>query len=58
MTTTVKVEAHCTPDRCVQIQRFDGKDAEPTAEIYIDNGEKWEGVVYGSQTVSVTEVEK
>jgi len=51
MTTTVIVQAHCTPDKEVEITFIDDK-------VTIQTDETFECVVYGDKVVSVREVLK
>lgn len=59
MTTNVTVEAHCAKEKQVAIsikQNRDGGGASPEQTIIIQDGEKWQGVVYDSRSIAVCEV--
>lgn len=55
MTTTVKVLAHCAPEKEVRINYVDNNGLQ---EKIIQDGQTWEGVVYDSKTITVQEVLK
>ena len=55
MTTTVKVEAHCSSDKEVLINVESDVTGE---EIRIQDGETWSGSVYDSRSIIVKEVAK
>ena len=56
MTTTVKIEAHCDPEKTeVQIQVDEGDVGGTTV---IQNGETHETYAYDNRVITVREVEK
>ena len=56
MTSTVKVSAHCTPDKEVKITLvdYDGKETV----VRLQDGENYESYVYDSRSISVEELHK
>lgn len=56
MTTTVKVTAHCTSDKEVKITLVDQEGNSKV--LYRQDGESYEGYVYGSNSISVEEIYK
>ena len=56
MTTTVTVKAHCDPKTTkVKIQTVDNSNPQP--DVFIEDGEEREVVVYDERSVTVSEVE-
>jgi len=57
MTTTVTVQAHCDPATTkVKIQTSDQGNPQP--DIFIEDGESHQAVVYDDRTLTVSEVPK
>jgi len=56
MTTTVIVHAHCTDDIKVKIQTNDPSNPQP--DVFIDDGETHQAVVFDERTLTVSEVPK
>lgn len=56
MTTTVKVEAHCSTSVQVRIQEIDG-DRGPV-ETVIQDGETYENHVYDNKEIIIKEEQK
>ena len=55
MTTTVKVTAHCSPDKQVRITRSDPKSGSNPPEVVIQDGESNEQYVYDDWSIIVKE---
>ena len=55
MTTIVTVEAHCSNDRQVEVLMDTGNGV--FLGKYLQNGEKWEGYIFGDKTIKVEEIE-
>lgn len=58
MTTTVKVYAHCSPDREVLVEVYEGYKTVPSFTEVLQDGENKELLAYGERTIRVHEVNK
>ena len=58
MTTTVKVSAHCSDDKEVQVVISDRVSGIVNAEIILQNGQTTDRVVYDDLVISVLERKK
>lgn len=54
MTTTVKIEAHCSNEKEVEVYVFDAED-KLTEKFILQDGEKAERFVYDDRMISVRE---
>lgn len=55
MTTTVKIDAHCSDDKEVHVSISDARGDEA---LILQNGESGEVYAYDDRVISVKEVEK
>ncbi len=56
MTTNVTINAHCAPEKKVDVIISDGDE---TVEVFsLDDGESADRVVYDNRIMTVTEVER
>ena len=57
MTTTVIVKAHCDQKTTkVKVETLDGSNPQP--DIFIEDGDVYEAVVFDGRELKVSEVEK
>lgn len=52
--TKVIVEAHCSNDKQVEVLLDTGNGV--FLGKHLQNGEKWEGIIYGDKTVKIEEI--
>lgn len=55
MTTRIAIEAHCGPDKLVEITTRDGKEEK---KILIEEGRVEAFYVYGEKAITIREVKK
>lgn len=58
MTTTVIVHAHCSPDKEVQVEVYEGHKSVPSSTSVLQNGEDKELYAYDEREIRVREVNK
>ena len=58
MTTTVRVDAHCSPDKEVLVEVYEGYKTVPSSTAVLQDGESRELLAYGERIIRVHEVDK